>query len=77
MSWLDEEPYVMGLDLICILERDSFEPLSNFSRGTIHAGKEILVYGIPADDAWKNPRGIDLFGPRHFGFDIDYVPMKK
>jgi hypothetical protein len=77
VSWLDDEPYVMGPDLICILERDSFEPLSNFIRGTTHAGKEILVYGIPADDEWKNPKGIELFGPRHFGFDIDYVPMKK
>ncbi len=75
ISWLDEKPFVMGPDLICIVEGETFEGLSNFQPTKAHNGKKVKVYGIRAIDAWKNPRGIELFGPRHFGFDVEYKPF--
>lgn len=77
VSWLDDEPYVAGPDLMCILERGSFEGLSNFVPNATHDGKEVTVFGIKAIDAWKTPKGIELFEPKHFGFDFDYVPRLK
>lgn len=76
LSWLDEKPYVRSPDLICIVDSKTCEGLSNFM-GTQHEGKDITVYGAKAIDRWRTPKGIDVFGPRHFGFDLDYVPMEK
>jgi DUF917 family protein len=75
VSWLDGKPNAMGPDLICILESKSFETLSNFKPSGEHNGKHVTVYGIKAIDAWRKPKGIELFGPKHFGFDIDYKPF--
>ena len=75
VSWLDGKPNAMGPDLICILENEHFESLSNFKPNGEHTGKKVTVYGIKAVDAWRKPKGIDLFGPKHFGFDIDYTPL--
>jgi hypothetical protein len=27
------------------------------------------------DPVWHTPAGLALLGPRHFGFDLDYVPL--
>jgi hypothetical protein len=27
------------------------------------------------DAAWYSPKGLELLGPRHFGFDFDRVPL--
>ena len=40
-------------------------------------GKEVTVFGVPAIDRWRTRKGIEILGPRHFGFDQDYVPMEK
>ena len=32
---------------------------------------------MPCDEKWRTPAGIDLGGPRHFGYDIDYVPVEQ
>jgi len=77
VSWLDGKPYVSGPDLITILDSDSFEALSNFRPDGAHDGKNVSVYGLRAIDEWKTPKGIELFGPRHFGFDIEYTPLEK
>jgi len=77
VSWIDDKPYVSGPDLICVLEAESFESMSNFVKNGTHAGKNVVVYGIPAIDAWKTPKGIELFEPRHFGYEIAYKPLEK
>ncbi len=75
VSWLDDEPFVMGPDLICIVEDGTFEGLSNFMREGTHAGKDVTVFALRAIEAWRKPKGIELFSPRHFGFDIEYAPF--
>lgn len=27
--------------------------------------------------AWRTPKGIEVIGPRHFGFDFDYQPIEE
>ncbi len=34
-------------------------------------GREVAVIGVPAVACWRTPKGIEIFGPRHFGFDFD------
>jgi len=31
---------------------------------------------IPAHERMRTPKGIEMFGPRHFGYDLDYVAVE-
>ena len=31
--------------------------------------------GLPAPAAWTTQRGLEVFGPRSFGYDVDYTPF--
>lgn len=42
----------------------------------LKSGVEVAVLAAKAPDIWRSKRGIDLLGPRHFGFDYDYVPVE-
>jgi DUF917 family protein len=58
--------------LICIVDNKTGEGLSNFVPSGKHAGKGVAVLGVKAVPAWKTKRGLEIFNPRHFGYDIDY-----
>ncbi|MFB0543395.1 MAG: DUF917 domain-containing protein [Candidatus Bathyarchaeia archaeon] len=77
VSWLDGEPYVLCPDLICIVDPETCEGLSNFTRGEGYTGKSVVVFGIRAIEQWRTPKGIEIFGPKHFGFDIEYQPIEN
>jgi hypothetical protein len=34
---------------------------------------EVAMIGWPNSLLWRTPKGIEVFGPRHFGFE--YVPI--
>jgi hypothetical protein len=39
-------------------------------------GRQVVVFAMKAlDPDWHSSKGIELLGPRHFGFDFDYVPF--
>ena len=76
VSWLDGEQFIVCPDLICIVDTETCEGHSNF-RSADNKGKKVTVFGVRAIDLWRTPKGIEVFGPRHFGFDLDYVPMEK
>ncbi|MCS7111479.1 MAG: DUF917 domain-containing protein [Ignisphaera sp.] len=73
MAWIDGEPIVMAPDLI-IFTRDDGEPITNT---VLKIGDRIHVIAAKAPDVWRSPKGLDLFGPRHFGFDYSYVPVEE
>jgi DUF917 family protein len=37
----------------------------------------VAVVGRKAHPAHRTKKGIQSLEPRHFGFDIDYVPIEK
>ena len=76
MGWIDENPRIVCPDLICIVESRSFEGLSNFVQSGTHNNKNVKVYGIKAFDLWRTAKGLEIFGPKHFGFDIEYRPFE-
>ena len=59
-------------DSISIIDSDSLLPISNSS---LTVGSNVLVFGMPALPMWKTDKGIELLGPRRFGFQEDYVPL--
>ena len=72
ISWLDGAPCVVCPDLICIVDSETCEGLSNFVASGENDGREVTVLGFQAYEAWRTKRGIEVFGPRHFGCDIEY-----
>ncbi|RLI34051.1 hypothetical protein DRO56_00195 [Candidatus Bathyarchaeota archaeon] len=77
ISWLDGEPYAMCPDLICIVDSETCDGLSNFRESGAYNGRRVTVFGVKAHERWRTPRGIEVFGPKHFGFDIEYIPLEE
>jgi len=40
-------------------------------------GQRVSVVAFPCDPIWRTPRGLELAGPRAFGYDVDYVPVER
>ncbi|ASJ11378.1 DUF917 domain-containing protein [Thermococcus thioreducens] len=60
-------------DLITVLTPEGV-PVVN---SEVRLGKEYVVFGFSAPEVWRSPRGLELLGPRAFGFDVEYVPVTK
>jgi len=76
VSWLDGEPYVTCPDAICIVDSKGAQGLSNWSND-FQRDREVTVFGVRAHPLWRTERGLQLFGPRHFGYDVPYVPLER
>jgi DUF917 family protein len=74
VSWLDEQPFVTSPDSMIIVDRETGEPAISYD---FSVGDEVAVIGRVAHEAHRSEKGIQALGPRHFGFDIDYVPIEK
>jgi DUF917 family protein len=60
-------------DLITILDAESGHAITTES---LRYGFRVVVLGMPCDDRWRTPGGIELAGPRYFGYDVDFVPIE-
>ena len=60
-------------DLITMIDRQTNEGIGNpdFSEGQ---AVSVLAFRAPA--LWRRPEGLQVFSPRYFGYDIDYVPVE-
>ena len=71
ISWLDSEIFVTVPDLICLFDLDEKMPqLNPYAR----EGENVAVIALPAPNEWTTQRGLEIFGPRFFGYDVDYTP---
>lgn len=61
-------------DLIMAMEVDTGEPIP---AEEIRYGYRVAVIGLPADPHWRTEAGIELSGPRRFGYDMDYRPVEQ
>jgi hypothetical protein len=68
----DGEVVATTPDLICVLETDTGEPVTTEA---MRYGNRVTVVGIPADPRWTTPAGLELVGPRYFGYDCEYRPL--
>jgi DUF917 family protein len=72
--WCDENVVGTSPDLLVLLDAETNRPLS--TRGDVTPGHKVIVFGMRAlDPIWHTPEGRALLGPRHFGFDMDAVPI--
>jgi uncharacterized protein len=61
-------------DLIAVLDVDTGEPITTEG---LRYGFRVAVIGMPCDARWRTPKGLELVGPRYFGYDTDYTPVEQ
>ena len=61
-------------DLIAILDSERGTPITTEE---LRYGFRVTVIAIPSDAKWRTPAGIALGGPRHFRYDLDFVPVEE
>ncbi|MFZ0739724.1 MAG: DUF917 domain-containing protein [Candidatus Acidiferrales bacterium] len=74
VSWRDGKFSVTCPDLITMVIKDSGKAIAN---PDFEKGQETVVIGFISPPNWRTPLGLELFGPRRFGFDTPYVPIEQ
>lgn len=88
IAWVDKEVVATSPDSICVVDRHTAEGLTSFPDVDVgpyrrvrdvdfRPGRDVIVFGTPAHPIWRTKRGVELFGPKHFGFDLPYVPLNR
>ena len=76
ISWENGRPFVTCPDTICVVDADSAEGLSNWGND-FRERRNVVVFGRKAHDLWRTEKGLELFSPKHFGFNIEYVRIEE
>jgi DUF917 family protein len=77
VAWLDGVPDAMSPDTIQDLDPKTGDAHNGGQLGGYKVGAEVAFIGFNTSPMWRTPKGIEVFGPRHFGFDFDYVPIEQ
>jgi DUF917 family protein len=77
ISWIDDKPYVTCPDPFTVVDRETGEGLSNFRVTDWPQGRKVVVWGMKSAAPWRTERGLRIYNPKHFGFDIEYKPIEK
>ncbi|CAG1015675.1 MAG: DUF917 domain-containing protein [Rhizobiaceae bacterium] len=72
MAERDGKLMVTTPDLITLLEAESGNPVT---ADALRYGLRLVALAFPSDPQWLTPAGIELVGPRYFGYDVEYVPF--
>jgi hypothetical protein len=75
VTWLNGKPYVTCPDTVCVVDAKTGGGLSAWGQ-EFRKNRKVAVVGRKAYKIWRTKRGIELFSPRHFGFDIEYRPIE-
>ena len=73
IAWRDGEVSVLPPDPISLIATSTGEAIPNpeFERN-----QAVVAVGFRAPALWRTPKGLELFGPRHFSYDLDYSPIE-
>jgi DUF917 family protein len=73
ISWKNGEIFITVPDSINIVDNEKNMPLLNpFGE----KGMEVTVFAIKAFEEWRSEKGLEVFGPKFFGYDIEYKKME-
>ena len=56
-------------DLIIVLDSETGQPITTEE---LRYGFRVTVLAAPCDPRWRTDAGLELVGPRYFGYDFDY-----
>lgn len=61
-------------DLISVVDADTGEPVTTEE---LKYGLRVEVVGIPCHEMWRTAGGLELVGPKYFGYDVEFVPVEE
>jgi uncharacterized protein len=61
-------------DLISVLDSETADAIVT---ERIRYGQRVTVIAFGCDPVWRTERGIEVAGPRAFGYDFEYVPVEE
>jgi DUF917 family protein len=61
-------------DLICILDAETAEPITTEE---LRYGQRVTVMAVAVPPIMRTPEALKVWGPRHFGFDIDFTSVAQ
>jgi DUF917 family protein len=70
----DGRPVAMVPDLISVLDQETIRPVTTES---LTYGQRVVVVTTPCHEVWRTQRGLEIAGPRYFGYEFDYVPFQE
>ena len=73
ISWKNGKIYVTVPDSINIIDNVKNMPLLN---PDAKVGDDISIFALKSFDQWRTEKGIAVFGPKFFGYDIEYRPIE-
>jgi len=75
ITWLDDQPLATSPDIIAVVDLETGEAKPN---SQVTAGQQVAVIGMKTQDpAYRTEKGLEILSPRHFGFDMEYVPIEE
>jgi len=74
ISWRNGHPFVTSPDLMIQGDLLSGDPITNHE---LQNGQEVAIIGIRARDFYRTGRGLRALEPRHFGFEMDHIPVEE
>jgi len=72
VGFLDGAPRVTTPELICVIDSVSGDAIGT---ETLRYGQRVTVVALPAPPLLLTPRGLELTGPRAFGYDLDFTSV--
>ena len=73
VAWRDEEVIAMCPDPIVVVDRKGY----GITNSELRKGLKVSIIGMKSEPIWRTEKGLELFGPRHFGFKFGYKPIEK
>lgn len=61
-------------DLITALDSETADAIPT---ERLRYGQRVTVISFPCDPIWRTAGGLEVAGPRAFGYDFDYVPVEE
>ncbi|MBW1732010.1 MAG: DUF917 domain-containing protein [Deltaproteobacteria bacterium] len=74
IAWYDNEVHVMSPDMICQVDNETGEPITNHE---LEEGRKIAIIGLGARAVHRQEKTVHKLAPRHYGFDIEYIPIEN
>jgi len=73
ISWKNDKIYVTVPDSINIIDDTKNMPLLN---PDAKVGDRISIFALKSFNPWRTEKGMEVFGPKFFGYDIEYRPIE-
>ena len=77
ITWIDEKPFVTCPDPFTFVDSKTGEGMSNFRAEQWENDRDVTLWGMKSAELWRTERGLKIYNPKHFGFDIECIPIEK